>query len=512
MRASVELTVGQKLIISSEGAMDKEDKLGTFDSDTSLDPDAAELLKDLDDDDEEEEYSEEELSGVSSPSLARVISVSSDSLVGLQTVGYVPLNSEASGESDDTSEGMSAKSEAEGSEDVDESAPEKSAEGGSFKSIETIPAINSGVSTKSSIKPFKSSGEKEKHSHEKPSITVKTIDKPETVVKVEGSEPKEEPKEEPKKSLGESGQRSAVTPPPPPPSASMMTKSRILREGEQAYTEDQLKEMLAGGKNDDAPDLAALKTGDNRWYAEIFNEDYLRTIPKSEPRQTRREANFIVDRLGLEPGARVLDLACGTGRHTIQLAKKGYDMVGLDFSMVMLKRALANAQAEKQVIKFIHGDMQKLSFKAIFDAVYCVQTSFGYFDDYRNFKVLQGIFRALKPGGVFLIEVTNRDFIVDDLPLRLWWKGKDCKLLEEIDLEYLTGILKVKRSFVFDDPSRAPWEQNINIRLYTANELRALLMRAGFSVVELSGDYSHPGAFFGATSPRIIYIAEKPIK
>ena len=97
------------------------------------------------------------------------------------------------------------------------------------------------------------------------------------------------------------GQGRATLPPPPPmPMASMVSKARILREGEQAYTAEQLKDILAGGKNDEAPDLAALKVGDNGWYNQIFNEDYLRTIPKSEPRQTRREARFIVDRLGLE--------------------------------------------------------------------------------------------------------------------------------------------------------------------------------------------------------------------
>ena len=472
--------------------MDKEDKLGTFESETSLDPDAAELLKDLDDDEEEESYSEEALSGMSRPSLARVISVSSDSLVGLQTVGEVPLGEDSS------SEEAAVTASSTGEEEL-ESISEKGEESAGAKSLEYVPVINADQFPKTSIKPFKSS------------VSVKQVEKPEDGASVPEVKEEAKPALEEKKGVMDSGQRSAVAPPPPPmPTASMVSKARILREGEQAYTEEQIKSMLAGGKNDEAPDLAALKTSDNHWYAEVFNEDYLRTIPKSEPRQTLREASFIVDRLGLEPGARVLDLACGTGRHTIQLAKKGYDMVGLDFSMVMLKRALANAQAEKQIIKFIHGDMQKLSFKAIFDAVYCVQTSFGYFDDIRNFKVLQGIFRALKQGGVFLIEVVNRDFIVDDLPLRLWWKGKDCKLLEEIDLEHMTGILKVKRSFVFDDPSRAPWEQNINIRLYTANELRALLMRAGFNVVELSGDYSHPGAFFGATSPKIIFVAEKP--
>ena len=302
-------------------------------------------------------------------------------------------------------------------------------------------------------------------------------------------------------------------PPGPPPKPSMAAAPRVVTsDNEIILTKDALNEMLPGGKNDEARDLAMLKITDNNWYSNIFNEDYLRTVPKSSPSQTLREARFIIERLGIQSGARVLDLCCGFGRHTIELSAKGFDMVGLDLSMVMLKKALADAQARNQAIKFVHGDMRKLSFKAIFDAIYNVQTSFGYFDDVSNFRVLQGIFNALKPGGVFLIETINRDFLVNDLPLRLWWKGVDCMLLEEIDLEHISGVLKVQRSFVFEDNQRPPVEQKIQIRLYTAIEMRALLMRAGFNVVELSGDYSLPNAYFGATSPKNIFVAEKPIK
>lgn len=287
---------------------------------------------------------------------------------------------------------------------------------------------------------------------------------------------------------------------------------RGLRENETAYTQDALNDILPGGKNDDGRDLA-YKFDDNNWYAQIFNEDFLRTVPKSSPRQSRREAKFICDRMGIQTGARVLDLCCGFGRHTIELSAKGFDMVGLDLSMVMLKKALADATARKLSIKFVHGDMRKLTFNSIFDAVYNVDTSFGYFDDLSNFKVLQGIARALKPGGVFLLETVNRDFIVNELPLRLWWKGSDCTLLEEIDLDPLSGVLKIQRSFVFDASlKRAPWEQKIQIRLYSVPEMRNLLSRAGFSVVELSGDYSLPGAYFGASSPKNIFVAEKPVK
>lgn len=302
--------------------------------------------------------------------------------------------------------------------------------------------------------------------------------------------------------------RASKKPPIPPKMPAAMPNARILRDGEVAYTQEALNDILPGGKNDDARDLN-YKFDDNNWYAQVFNDDYLRTVPRSSPRQSKREAAFIIDRLGIQTGARVLDLCCGFGRHIIELASHGFNMVGLDLSMTMLKKALADAQAQNLVIKFVHGDMRKLSFTGIFDAIYNVQTSFGYFDDLTNFKVLQGMFRALKPGGVVLLETVNRDFIINDLPLRLWWKAKECTILEEIDMDPLSGLLNVQRSFVYDD-GRAPWEQKMHIRLYSTTEMRILLMRAGFNIVELSGDYTIPGAYFGHASQKMIYVAEKP--
>lgn len=300
-------------------------------------------------------------------------------------------------------------------------------------------------------------------------------------------------------------------PPVPPKMPSMPSAARVLRENEVVYTQEALNDILPGGKNDDGRDLA-YKFNDNNWYANVFNDDYLRTLPRSLPRQTMREVRFIIDKLGIQRGARVLDLCCGAGRHTVELSAKGYDMVGVDLSMFLLKRALDTATKKKLSIKFVHGDMRKLTFRSIFDAVFNVQTSFGYFDDLTNFKVLQSIYASLKPGGIFLIETVNRDFIMDDMPLRLFWMGDGCKVLEESNVESLSGVLKVKRSIVLDDNSKPPYEQTMSIRLYSTTEMRQLLSRAGFNVLELVGDFSLPDPrHFGAYSPHNIFIAEKPI-
>lgn len=244
------------------------------------------------------------------------------------------------------------------------------------------------------------------------------------------------------------------------------------------------------------------------WYEEIFNEEYFRTLPMGFHKQTRREAQFIQDCLGVGPGGRILDLSCGFGRHTIELAKRGYDMVGLDLSLPLLQKALNEAQRRNLSIKFIHGDLRELNFTAVFDAIYNYHTSFGYFDDKTNFDVLCGVHRALKNGGRFLMEMVNRDLIVQMMPRRKWWEGSDCIFLEEIDFNFKTSVLHTKRSFIYDD-GRPPWEQNIYIRLFSLHELRNLLQHAGFHILEVSGDIASRGAFFGNTSRHIILLAEK---
>ena len=501
--------------------MDKDTNVNA--PDNAYDPDAAELLKDLDDDDDEEGFGGD-FDDNSSPrnSLVNMLT-SSANLESLATYPSLPpvapelaptINSpKMASSSDFTAAPASAEAQnAEAKHDTDTETqnvssetkvPERTNTVKLSKTLETRPdsdaAKPSSDVAKSVTDPGRSLTEPIKVSDDIPD-PIASDDLSLNRQDARASHPNNKrPPIPPRSTIP--GMTPAVTP-----------NARILKDGETAYTQDAIKELMAGGKNDEAPDLGAIKFTDNNWYTQVFNEDFFRTVPKSAPRQTLREAKFIIDRLGIQSGARVLDLCCGYGRHTLELAKRGFDMVGLDLSMVMLKKALADAQANNQAIKFVHGDMRKLNFKAIFDAIYNVQTSFGYFDDLSNFKVLQGIYRALKPGGVFLIETVNRDFLVNDLPLRLWWKGIECMLLEEIDMDAMSGILKVQRSFVFDGAGRPPWEQKIQIRLYTANELRALLMRAGFEVVELSGDYSLPGAYFGATSPKIIMVAEKGIK
>ena len=243
------------------------------------------------------------------------------------------------------------------------------------------------------------------------------------------------------------------------------------------------------------------------WFVDLFDEDYLRTLPFLTAQATQAEAEFVIDAMNLAPGAQLLDVGCGYGRHAMELAARGYHLVGLDLSTPLLVRGGEESHRRGLTINFVRGDMRELDFDAQFDGAYCLFSTFGYFDDETNKKALSNIARALRPGGRVLIEILNRDYVIADLPTRVWWEGDGCVVLEEVELNYFSSRIQVNRSVVFDDGRQL--EQEISIRAYALHEVGKLMHAAGFRVLEVSGGYQTRGRFFGNQSRHIIVLAER---
>jgi SAM-dependent methyltransferase len=244
------------------------------------------------------------------------------------------------------------------------------------------------------------------------------------------------------------------------------------------------------------------------WWEDVFGEDFTRAIPRLSDRQIAREVDFIEESLGVAKGGVVLDLGCGSGSHAVELATRGYGVVGYDLSVYQLALAADIAQEREQKINFLQGDMREMAFEETFDGIYCWNTTFGYFEEDKNVAVAERVFKALKPGGMFLVDVANRDYAAQYSPSQLWYEGDSCVCMDDMSLDFITSRLRVKRSLIFDDGRSR--ECVYSVRLYSLHEIGKILHDVGFRVTEASGHCATPGVFFGEISPRLLVLAQRP--
>ncbi len=256
------------------------------------------------------------------------------------------------------------------------------------------------------------------------------------------------------------------------------------------------------------PETAAPMTLKPEWPVAFFDDDYLRIYrPQFQPERTATETRFIASALGVASGAEVLDLACGFGRHTIGMAERGYRMTGLDFNPRYLEIAAADAKAAGVEVTWRTGDMRALGVARGFDAIYSYFTSFGYFDDDDNDRVLAEVACALRPGGRFLLEMMNRDHLIAQPQQRTWTQREDGALLmEETSLDPITSRV-VSRQVLIDPQGGSQVTKEYSLRAYTCAELSALLRRHALDVTSVAGGAE--GEAYGPESRRLAIIAER---
>jgi SAM-dependent methyltransferase len=244
------------------------------------------------------------------------------------------------------------------------------------------------------------------------------------------------------------------------------------------------------------------------WPVAFFDDDYLTIYrPMFSEEVTTRETEFIESALSLPAGAAVLDLACGFGRHATGMAKRGYRMAGLDFNANYLEIA-ATAAAETGVsVDWQQGDMRTLPFEAEFDAVYSYFTSFGYFSDEENEAVIAGVARALRPGGRFLIDLMNRDWLLTHPTHRIWNQRENGSLLmEETTFDLVSSRVNSKQLHLTPDGA-ARLEKSFVLRAYTCAELTAIMRRYGIAVREVWGGIDRTP--YSTESRRLVLLADR---
>ncbi len=237
------------------------------------------------------------------------------------------------------------------------------------------------------------------------------------------------------------------------------------------------------------------------WFEQWFGEEYLKLYPHRDEVDAAEVVALIGDNVRLE-GTRVLDLACGPGRHAIQLRAEGAWVVGFDLSLPLLSRA---RHRDPDPLHVVRGDMRYLPFEpGSFDVVVNLFTSFGYFsDDRQHGVVLSQVATVLRPGGVLVLDYFNAtDLFTSLVPREERAIGSQRVVIERRISD--DGKYVLKEMHLLND-GRSFLER---VRMFTENELETLVSDAGLCVRKRFGDYS--GGPLTTDSPRVLMLAARP--
>jgi SAM-dependent methyltransferase len=236
------------------------------------------------------------------------------------------------------------------------------------------------------------------------------------------------------------------------------------------------------------------------WYESWFDSPYYHILYKHrDDTEARRFIDSLLAHLEPAAGARILDLACGKGRYSIYLANKGFDVTGVDLSPGSI--AIARQYEQDQLHFFTH-DMREPFRPGHFDYVFNFFTSFGYFEEQEDdLRVLQSVRSDLKPGGTFVLDFFNADYVRRNLV------REEVKELEGIRFQLERSIEEpyVYKRIRFSDRGRH-YAFEERVRLIGKDDFKPLFREAGLAIRKAFGDYQlHP--FDTDTSPRLILLA-----
>ena len=241
------------------------------------------------------------------------------------------------------------------------------------------------------------------------------------------------------------------------------------------------------------------------WFETIFDERYPQLFGPFEG-NAEREVADILSFLSLPEGGGIEDLGCGRGRHAIPFARRGYRVTGVDLSDEMLRLARERARREGVPVEWVREDMRTFCRPGAFDLCLSLFTSFGFFSDDENQRVLDNVAKSLKEGGALLLDLRNA--------------GKSLACLAEgdrmmdvpsgrlrISVRYDHGSRRARAQHVLTRPDGISISSTFDVRIYTPDELRAAIARAGMRMLGHYG--SLKGCAFTDASERMVVVARK---
>jgi SAM-dependent methyltransferase len=232
-----------------------------------------------------------------------------------------------------------------------------------------------------------------------------------------------------------------------------------------------------------------------KWYEELFQDYGMKYDDENFTRGTVGECDFIEEEIGREKDVKILDIGCGTGRHALELAKRGYDIVGIDLSASLLQRAREKAAERGLRVDFRRHDARELPFRDEFSlAIMLCEGAFPLMEtDEMNFQILQGAANALKPGGKFIFTTLNGLFPLFHSVKEFLAAEKKEGNAEYGDNSFDLMTFRSRSVTTFEDDHGNKKELDCDERYYVPCEITWLLKSLGFKTVAIFG--ARLGAF-----------------
>jgi len=240
----------------------------------------------------------------------------------------------------------------------------------------------------------------------------------------------------------------------------------------------------------------------------MFDDAHWAEVPIVADAVTRLSRFNFYENNSKEPlvsSPRVLDLCCGFGRISAELARMDFAVTGVDITETYLKTAREEAEYENLNIEYIQADARKFVRPNFFDSAVNLYISFGYFSDQKDdLLLLRNVYESLKKGGCFIIETLGKEIAVRDFVESEWFERAGFTVLTEYEPLDSWTFLK-NRWILLKDGQRH--EKTFTQRLYSASELRAIMLQAGFEKVEIYGNWDESP--YNSRAAKLIAVGRK---